>query len=180
MKDDQTERDPLWLRLLLRALRPPAADDRESIWAVSRKWLPFYIGLISVMTFRWMWVISVAVIESGEYDGSTETMIAIVDRSSSAAPLIVLIGVCITYWLDILGGFLMVTSRYLSSKLVTPIVERYRAEGKAEGMSKMHDAWLVWYRKSEDAKKKGIPFDDPPPELPTDPDRNGVGANGGG
>ena len=162
-------KESFWLRLLLRALRPPAAEDRESIWAVSRKWLPFYIGLISVMTFAWMWVISEVVIESGEYDNSTETLIAVMDRSSSAVPLIVLVGVCVTYWLDILGGLLMVTARYLSSKFVTPIVERHKSEGRSE----MHNAWLAWYRKSEEAKAKGIPFDDPPPELPTDPGKNG-------
>ena len=166
-------RESFWLRLLLRALRPPAADDRESIWAVSRKWLPFYIGLISVMTFGWLWVISGVVTESGEYDRSIETMVAIVDRSSPGVPLIVLVSVCVTYWLDVLGGLLMVTSRYLSSKLVTPIVERYLAEGEAKGRSEMHKAWLTWYRKSEEAKAKGIPFDEPPPELPTDPGKNG-------
>ncbi len=131
------------------------------------------------MTFGWLWVISGVVMESGEYDDATETMVAIVDRSSPSAPLIVLISVCVTYWLDVLGGLLMVTSRYLSSKLVTPIVEKYLEEGKAkgleEGRSEMHEAWLVWYRKSEDARAKGLPFDEPPPELPTDPGKNGAG-----
>ena len=68
----------------------------------------------------------------------------------------------------------MVTSRYLSSKFVTPIVERYLAEGEAKGRSEMHKAWLAWYRKSEEAKAKGLPFDEPPPELPTDMGRNGA------
>ena len=73
----------------------------------------------------------------------------------------------------------MVTSRYLSSKFVTPIVERYLEEGRTkgleEGRSEMHNAWLVWYRKSEEAKAKGIPFDEPPPELPTSSGKNGGG-----
>ncbi len=77
----------------------------------------------------------------------------------------------------------MVTARYLSSKFVTPLVERYRSEGKEEGRSEgkeegrseMHNAWLAWYRKSEEAKAKGLPFDEPPPELPTDPGKNGSG-----
>ncbi len=172
MNDGQSEREPFWIRLLLRALRPPAADDREPIWAVSRKWLPFFIGLISVMTFGWVWVVSGIVIESGEYGDTAEIAVAIVDRASSATPLIVLIGVCITYWLDILGGLLVVTARYLSSKFVTPLVERYRSEGRSE----MHSAWLVWYRKSEEAKAKGLPFDEPPPELPAGLDRNGLEA----
>ena len=34
----------------------------------------------------------------------------------------------------------MVTARYLSSKFVTPLVERYRSEGKEEGRSEMHSA----------------------------------------
>lgn len=52
----------------------------------------------------------------------------------------------------------MVTARYLSSKFVTPIVERRRAEGRAE----MHNAWLAWYRKSEDAKARGYRSTKPP------------------
>ena len=175
VNDGQSEREPFWIRLLLRALRPPAADDRESIWAVSRKWLPFFIGLISLMTFGWIWVIAGLVSESGEYIGATETAVAIVDRASSTVTLIVLLGVCATYWLDILGGLLVVTARYLSSKFVTPIVERYIEEGKTEGRSEMHSAWLAWYRKGEEARAKGLPFDEPPPELPTDPGKNSSG-----
>ena len=129
--------------------------------------------MVSVAIAGWMWIIAGVVTENGEHSGATETAIAIVDRTSPAVPLILLIGVCVTYWLDILGGLLMVTSRYLSSKFVTPIVERHKAEGRAEGRSEMHNAWLVWYRKSEEAKAKGLPFDEPPPELPTDPGRNG-------
>lgn len=68
---------------------------------------------------------------------------------------------------------MMVTSRYLSSKFVTPIVEKYKKEGEAKGRSEMHSAWLTWYRKSEEAKAKGIPFDEPPPELPSALSRNG-------
>ena len=173
MNGGQRERESFWLRLLLRILRPPDPDDRESIWAVSRKWLPFFIAMVSVAIAGWMWVIAGMVIESGEYEGTTEMAIAIVDKTSPAVPLILLIGVCVTYWLDILGGLLMVTARYLSSKFVTPIVEKYKKEGEAKGMSEMHNAWLTWYRKSEDAKAKGIPFDEPPPELPSDLGRNG-------
>ena len=177
MNGGQREQESFWLRLLLRILRPPDAHDRESIWAVSRKWLPFFIAMVSVAVAVWMWVIAGMVIEGGEYEGTTETAIAIVDKTSPAVPLILLIGVCVTYWLDILGGLIVVTARYLSSKFVTPIVDRYREEGKVkgleEGRSEMHRAWLTWYRKSEDAKAKGIPFDEPPPELPSDLGRNG-------
>ena len=38
----------------------------------------------------------------------------------------------------------------------------------------MHQAWLAWYRKSEEAKAKGIPFDESPPELPSVPGKNGL------
>lgn len=139
--------------------------------------MPFFIGLISVMTFAWLWVISRMVIEGGEYGDATETMVAITERSSSAVPLIVLIGVCVTYWLDVLGGMLMVTSRYLSSKFVTPIVERYLAEGRAEAHEKWveaHEKWADWYRRSKEAEAKGLPFDEPPPELPSYPGKNGA------
>ncbi len=186
MRDDQSARAPLWLRLLLIALRPPAADDRESIWAVSRKWLPFFIAMVSVAIFAWIWIIAGVVTESAEYGDTVEKTIAIVDKSSPGVPLILLIGVCVTYWLDVLGGLILVTARYLSSKFVTPIVEKYRAEGKtegiaeglAEGKSEMHKAWLIWYRKSEEAKAKGMPFDEPPPELPGDPGGNSPSRNG--
>ena len=130
------------------------------------------------MTFCWMWVISGVVVESGDYDGATEMIVAIVDRSSPAVPLIVLIGVCATYWLDVLGGMFMVTSRYLSSKFVTPIVERYleegRTKGKEEGRAEAHEMWADWYRRFKEAEAKGIPFNEPPPELPSNLGKNGV------
>ena len=174
MKDDQPQRDPLWLRLLLIALRPPAADDRESIWAVSRKWLPFFIAMVSVVMAYWIWIIAGTVAESSEYGDTVEKTIAIVDKSSPAVPLILLIGVCVTYWLDILGGLILVTARYLRNKFVTPIVEKLRDEGKAEGRSEMHREWLIWYRNSEEAKAKGMPFDEPPPESSNAPSGNGL------
>ena len=173
MNGGQREQESFWLRLLLRILRPPDPDERESIWAVSRKWLPFFIAMVSVAVAVWMWVIAGMVIESGEYSDTTEVTVTIVDRASSAVPLIVLIGVCVTYWLDVLGGMFMVTSRYLSSKFVTPIVERYLAEGRAEGRAEAHEMWADWYRRFKEAEVKGIPFDEPPPELPSDLGRNG-------
>lgn len=76
-----------------------------------------------------------------------------------AAPLIPLIAVLIVSVLDTLGGFIMVTARYLTDKWLTPLREKLRAEGREQVMAEIRE----WNRRRLEAEKKGEPFDEPLP-----------------
>ena len=37
-------------------------------------------------------------------------------------------------------------------------------KGREEGRKKERAAWMAWYERSQAAKQRGEPFDEPPPE----------------
>lgn len=76
-----------------------------------------------------------------------------------AAPLIPLIAVLIVSVLDTLGGFIMVTARYLTDKWLTPLREKRKAEARKEVMAEIKE----WNERRLEAEKKGEPFDEPLP-----------------
>ena len=39
------------------------------------------------------------------------------------------------------------------------------AKGRAEGEAKAHQLWTDWRQRQENARARGVPFDDPPPSL---------------
>ena len=128
---------------------------------------------------------------SGQHDSISETAIAVANRSAPATPLIILFSMFIATVLDSVGGLLVVTYRYLSDKFLEPQREKIRAkaraearaEGKAAGLAEGKAAglaagraaglaagraeerrmWEDWFRRREEAEKKGEPFDEPPP-----------------
>ena len=164
--DEQTKTEPLWKRLFLRLMRQPSGD-RETIAAVSRKWLPFCTGLITILTFGWTWIIYNEIVAGGERHGYVQVTIAVVKEASPAATLILLYSLSITYALDIVGGMIMVTARYLGNKFVTPLIEQYRKEGREEGReegeARANRKWTDWNDRRMKAEAEGIHFDDPPP-----------------
>ena len=40
-----------------------------------------------------------------------------------------------------------------------------KAEGKVEGKAEAYQVWADWYHRQENAKARGISFDEPPPSL---------------
>ena len=194
--DEQPKTEPLWLRILGWLDRSPT-DPRETLLAVSKKWLPFCAGLIVVLTFGWTWIIYGHVVEAGEHHGIRQVTIAVVNETAKAAALIVLYAVSITYTLDIVGGIIVVTARYLTEKFIVPMRERMKAEARAEGLAEglaegraegiaegvtegvaeANRKWENWNQNRIEAEKKGVPFDEPPPSSHSERPTNGREAN---
>ena len=65
-----------------------------------------------------------------------------------------------------------------SPKATRKYIEQGRAEGRAESQAEaraearaeVHAQWTAWYQRAEEAKAKGLPFDEPPPGPPCDQD----------
>lgn len=43
-----------------------------------------------------------------------------------------------------------------------------RAKGRAQGRTENHQMWVAWNTRRMEAEARGIPFDEPPPDLPKD------------
>ena len=157
--------------------------SRDSVWSVGRQWLPWCLGLIFALTIGWVVFIARFETASGKHDGIAETTIAVVGGSAAAVPLIVVCAIFVVTALDIAGGAIMVTYRYLERKFLKPLEERLLAEaraaaiaegkavgmavgkamGMAEGAESMRLMWEDWNRRREEAATQGKLFNEPPP-----------------
>ncbi len=146
-------------------------QERESVWSVGRNWLPGCFGLIFALTLAWTWLVAWAEVRRGEHEDIAEVVIAVVSKSASAVPLIVVYAILIVTTLDFIGGAAMVTYRYLERKFLKPQQEKLQAEarakgrveGRAEGAEQNQRAWEDWNRRREEAHAREEPFDELPP-----------------
>ena len=53
----------------------------------------------------------------------------------------------------------MVMYYHMINRLVTPIIKRHEARGRAE----TNQAWEEWNQRRMDAEANNLPFDEPPP-----------------
>ena len=148
-----------WQRLL----SSEYPDARESPLSVARKWLPWSIGLIFALTLGWTALIAWDEVSSGKHTDILETAIAVGSKTAPAAPLIVIYSIMVTSVSDTLGGYALVTARYLGNKFVKPVIEKHRAEGRDEGRDEERRMWTDWNTRRLEAEKSGQPFDEPPP-----------------
>ncbi len=146
------------------------SDDLESPLNVARKWVPWCAALIFAMTIGWTALIAWEEIASGRHEGIRQTAIAIGSGAAPATPLIVIYAIMIVSTLDLLGGFIMVTARYLTNKFLKPMLEKQKAEAerreaevRAEALAQERRLWTEWNRRRMDAEASGAPFDEPPP-----------------
>ena len=112
-----------------------------------------------------------AEVSGGKHDGVAKTVIAVVSGTAPASPLILVYAILIISAIDILGGLIMVTARYLGNKFIAPIIEKRRAEGRVEGriegreqgQSEERLRWTEWNLRRLEAEASNVPFDEPPP-----------------
>ena len=163
------------------------SPDRESILSVARKWLPWCLALIFVLTVGWTGLIAYTEIANTRNRSAMEILIAVVNGSAVAQPAIVLYSFLIVTAIDAVGGFIVVTKRYLEEKWLKPQRERLRKEaieegrregiregikegikegiregikeGIREGIREAH----AWNRRRLEAEARGITFDEPFP-----------------
>lgn len=56
----------------------------------------------------------------------------------------------------------------LIPRRVKKLKDEGRQEGREEGREETHREWMAWYRRQQVALRDGLPFNEPPPDAPTD------------
>ena len=147
--------------------------QRESILSVAAKWLPWCLGLVFALTIAWAVFVARVEIQDTAGRGSEEIAVSVAIKVATTLPLIFLCSLFITTALDLSGGAIMVTARYLTEKFLEPWREKRMAEIKAqgvaqgveEGMAQKQREWEIWLHDKEEAAERVEPFDEPPPSL---------------
>ena len=133
--------------------------QRESIWSIGRKWLPWYLSIVFAMIIGWTAFIAWLEVSSGEHAGFADIARAVVRGTAPAAPLIPIYALMAISVLDVAGGSVVITARYLSDKFLKPLHEKLREEGREEERR----LWVTWNERRLEAEKRGEPFNEPSP-----------------
>ena len=89
------------------------------------------LGVMMLYTFGWTAFIAQHEVRTGNHPDLESAAIATANGVGQVATLIVIYSIATTVALDILGGMIMVTARYLENKFVKPLIERHKAEGQS-------------------------------------------------
>ena len=133
--------------------------ERESIWSIGRKWLPWYLLIVFAMVIGWTAFVAWFETSSGTHSGLADSANAVVRGTAPAAPLIPIYALLVISTLDLVGSVTMVTYRYLSDKFLKPLHEKLRTEGRQQERR----LWAAWNQRRLEAEQNGEPFDEPPP-----------------
>ena len=144
--------------------------ERESIWSIGRKWLPWYLLTVFVMVIGWTAFAAWLESGSGRHGNLPEIAYAVVRGTAPAAALIPIYALLIISTLDLGGGAIVVTYRYLSNKFLKPLEEKMRQESERireeslqEGREENQRLWAAWNQRRLEAERNGEPFNEPPP-----------------
>ena len=114
---------------------------------------------------------------TGDHPDLDSAAIATANGAGQVDTLILLYAIATTVALDVLGGMVLVTARYLEHKFIKPLIERHKAEGRAEGIATgraegiatgeadANRRWTEWNARRLEAERGGVPFDEPPPSA---------------
>ena len=146
-------------------------DDPLNPLSVARKLLASCLGVIFALTLAWTWFAYWYESTRGNHGDGYDVAAAVADRVMPSALLIVIVAILIVTVGDLIGGFAVVTARYLGNKFVKPLIEKRREEGRAEERL----LWSEWNRRREAAEAAGVPFSEPPPDRAENNGANGTG-----
>ena len=95
---------------------------------------PLCLAVMLLYTFGWTAFVARHEVRTGDHPDLGHTAIAAANGAGQVDGLILLYSIATTVALDIIGGMILVTARYLENKFVKPLIERHKAEGRAEGI----------------------------------------------
>jgi hypothetical protein len=147
---------------------PKEEQKRESVWSVAARWVPWCLALIFLLTIGWTAFVAWTLAKYGSYTSASLLAVDTAEKSGPAAPLILLLAVCLISLADSTEGMIVVTKRYLDSKLVEPIRKQLREEGREEGREQERQIWEAWNNRRLEAEARGESFSEPPPDSSCD------------
>ena len=141
---------------------PPGKPDsapREPIWSVPSGWgrlcfLAFCILTLEFTAFL-TWYDLRLTSDIDRWDVFAAVIRNLFPGGGSAAVTVIILAEALQY--------IMATLDYLRSKWVKPLIDRYRAEGRAEGRAEVYEQYRQWLERRDAAEEAGLPFDEPPP-----------------
>ena len=130
---------------------------QEAVALFPEGWRTAYLVILGVLLGVGL---GIAALEEFLWHGKIEIVVrilAVAGHGGEVAPVSVLLAVFLTEAWRIMA--------LLSEKLRDRIRDQGRREGRKEGQALASSRWRDWFERYEEARKKGEPFDEPPPDV---------------
>ena len=74
-----------------------------------------------------------------------------------------MVAMLLTRPVNVMGEVAMSVYHAIVNRYVIPVIEKHKAEGRAEGRAAEREEWRAWNRRRIEAEKHGRIFDESPP-----------------
>ena len=74
-----------------------------------------------------------------------------------------MLAMLLTRPVNMMGGAAMSLYQVMVNRYVIPVIEKHKAEGRAQGLEQAHEEWIAWNRRRVEAKRQGRDIDESPP-----------------
>ena len=150
----------------------PRPEDHVSIWSVKAEDARTFFRIVGAL-----WLVALAHIGynlSGQWPAVPETWLsavefalAVLGRFSDVGAGAAMVAMLLTRPVNVMGEVTMSVYQAMVNRFVIPVIERHKAEGRAEGLAKgravEREEWRAWNRRRIEAEKQGRKFDESPP-----------------
>ena len=133
-----------------------AEDARTFFWIVGALWLVALARIGYNISSQW------AVAPEGWWGAGDFALAAVGDFSDVGAGL-AMVAMLLTRPVNMMGEVAMSVYHAIVNRYVIPVIEKHKAEGRAEGQAAEREKWWAWNRRRIEAEKQGRIFDESPP-----------------
>lgn len=131
--------------------------ERESVASVARKWLPWCLALIFIMTIGWTALVAWHEIRHGGHENAVRLAVAIGKDAASVQPMIVVYAIFAVTALDAGGSAIVVTYRYLSKKFLEPLDRKFEERVREQVEERMRQGFDEQVRQEIDEQvRQGV------------------------
>ncbi|MDE0441718.1 MAG: hypothetical protein OXL38_06325 [Gammaproteobacteria bacterium] len=160
-----------WLGKLLPSATP-RRQDHVSIWSVTVRDARTFFCIAGAL-----WVVAFAfIVHKSVADSPTQAlgarsigdcMLAVLADFGDAGIAIGILSMMLAPLANATGAVLMSLYQAMVNRLVIPVIEAHKAEGREEGRkqgrTEVMEEWRAWNRRRLAAEREGLEFDESPP-----------------
>ena len=156
-----------WLGRLLPSATP-RRQEHVSIWSVTTRDARTFFCVAGAL-----WVVALAfIVYNSMADWSARpvgvrsignSILAVLEDFGNVGIAIGILSMLLAPLANATGGVLMSLYQAMVNRLVIPVIEAHKAEGRQEGRTEVMAEWRAWNRRRLVAEREGREFDEPPP-----------------
>ena len=150
------------------AVADAPAGGSVSIWSVKAEDARTFFRIVGVL-----WLVALArigynmssqwTVAAEQWWSAGDFALAVLGDFSDVGMGAAMAAMLLTRPVNVMGEVTMSVYHAIVNRYVIPVIERHKAEGRAEGQAAEREKWWAWNQRRIEAEKRGLQFDESPP-----------------